>query len=99
MGWNYTIGSALTVCAEVSAAITLIQYWTDAVHPAVWVIIIIGVIFLLNIFVVEGYGEAEFVFASLKIIMIIGLLILAVVLFFGGGVSRSLSQNFYSRAS
>lgn len=50
-------------------------------------IIIIGVIFLLNIFVVEGYGEAEFVFASLKIITIIGLLFLAVILFFGGGVS------------
>jgi len=88
LGWNYTIGAALTVCAEVSAAITLIRYWTDAVHPAVWVIIIIGVIYLLNVFAVEGYGEAEFAFASLKIIMIIGLLILTVVLFFGGGPSH-----------
>lgn len=35
--------------------------------------------------VVEGYGEAEFVFASIKIITIIALLFLAVVLFFGGG--------------
>lgn len=44
-----------------------------------------SVIFLLNVWVVEGYGEAEFIFASLKIITIIGLLFLAVVLFFGGG--------------
>lgn len=35
--------------------------------------------------VVEGYGEAEFVFASIKIVTIIGLLFLAVILFFGGG--------------
>lgn len=34
---------------------------------------------------VEGYGESEFVFASLKIITIIGLLVLTVILFFGGG--------------
>jgi amino acid transporter len=47
-----------------------------------------SVIFLLNIWVVEGYGEAEFVFASVKIITIIGLLFLAVILFFGGGPSH-----------
>jgi amino acid permease len=34
---------------------------------------------------VSWYGEAEFWFASLKIIAIIGLIILGVVLFFGGG--------------
>ncbi|KAA8903284.1 amino acid permease/ SLC12A domain-containing protein [Sphaerosporella brunnea] len=85
MGWNYTIGAALTICAEVSAAITLIEFWTTDKPKAAWVALIIGVIFLLNIWVVEGYGEAEFIFASVKIITIIGLLILAVVLFFGGG--------------
>lgn len=31
MGWNYTMGAALTVCAEVSAAILLIEYWNDSV--------------------------------------------------------------------
>ena len=43
------------------------------------------VILLLNIVAVSWYGEAEFWFASLKIIAIIGLIILGVVLFFGGG--------------
>ncbi|KAH8144300.1 uncharacterized protein LAJ45_11725 [Morchella importuna] len=85
MGWNYTLGAGITVCAEVSAAILLIEYWNDSVNIAVWIVIILGVIFILNIFVVEGYGEAEFVFASIKIITIIGLLFLAVILFFGGG--------------
>lgn len=37
---------------------------------------------------VEGYGEAEFVFASLKIITILGLLVMAFILFWGGGPSR-----------
>lgn len=39
----------------------------------------------MNIFVVSWYGESEFWFASIKIIAIIGLIILGVVLFFGGG--------------
>lgn len=42
-------------------------------------------ILLLNIVAVSWYGEAEFWFATLKILAIIGLIILGVVLFFGGG--------------
>jgi amino acid transporter len=37
------------------------------------------------VFAVSFYGEAEFWFATLKILAIIGLIILGVVLFFGGG--------------
>lgn len=43
------------------------------------------VVLLLNIIAVSWYGEAEFWFASLKIIAILGLIILGIVLFFGGG--------------
>lgn len=43
------------------------------------------VILLLIIVAISWYGEAEFWFASLTIIAIIGLIILGVVLFFGGG--------------
>lgn len=43
------------------------------------------VILLLNIIAVSFFGEAEFWFASIKLITITGLVILAVVLFFGGG--------------
>lgn len=43
------------------------------------------VILLLNIITVEYFGEAEFWFASIKLITIIGLIILGIVLFFGGG--------------
>lgn len=39
----------------------------------------------LNIFAVSIYGEAEFVFASLKIITIVGLLILSLIIDLGGG--------------
>lgn len=39
----------------------------------------------LNIFAIQIYGEAEFVFASVKIITIVGLLIMAFIVDLGGG--------------
>lgn len=42
------------------------------------------VIIALNLCPVSAYGETEFWLASIKIVMIIGLIILFVVLFFGG---------------
>lgn len=40
---------------------------------------------MLNVIAVSFFGEAEFWFASIKILTIIGLIILGIVLFFGGG--------------
>ncbi|KAK0934549.1 hypothetical protein LTR29_013887 [Friedmanniomyces endolithicus] len=45
-------------------------------------------ILALNIFAVSIFGEAEFWAASIKLITIIGLVILSIVLFFGGGPSH-----------
>lgn len=53
----------MLVAAEISAAATVIQYWTTAVPVAVWITIILIVVVFLNIFVVSIYGEAEFWFA------------------------------------
>lgn len=55
--------------------------------PAVWITIVIVLILFLNVFAVSIYGEAEFCFASIKLITIVGLLILSVVIILGGGPS------------
>ena len=54
---------AMLVAAEISAAATVIQYWTTTVHVAVWITILLVIVIFLNIFVVSIYGEAEFWFA------------------------------------
>lgn len=56
--------SGAILCAEISAAAIVIQYWDDSVPVAVWITIILAVIVALNSFVVSGYGEAEFIFCS-----------------------------------
>lgn len=64
------------------------SYWPKSVPVAVWITIFLGIIVALNIFVVSWYGESEFWFASIKILGIVGLIILGIVLFFGGGPNR-----------
>ena len=54
---------SILIAAEISAASIVIQYWTDSVHVAVWITILLALVILLNIFVVSIYGEAEFWFA------------------------------------
>ncbi|KAF7874217.1 hypothetical protein EAF04_002889 [Stromatinia cepivora] len=86
VGWNNWYSAAITLCAEISAASVVIQYWPGAVHisVAVWISIIIVLVICLNIFAVSIYGEAEFLFASIKIITIVGLLIMAFIVDLGG---------------
>ncbi|KAL1305184.1 hypothetical protein AAFC00_002105 [Neodothiora populina] len=84
-GWNYWYTLAMLLATEVTAASIIIQYWTTTVNVAVWITIVLIVILLLNIIAVSVFGEAEFWFASIKILAILGLIILGVVLFFGGG--------------
>ncbi|OXV10184.1 hypothetical protein Egran_02055 [Elaphomyces granulatus] len=79
VGWNQWYQCAITLCAEISAASLVIQFWDGArdINVAAWISIIIILIIILNIFAVTIYGEAEFIFASLKIVTILGLLIMA----------------------
>lgn len=51
-------------------------------------------ILLLNIIAVPFFGEAEFWFASIKLITIIGLIIVGIVLFFGGGPEQPSRLGF-----
>ncbi|KAF6221966.1 hypothetical protein HO133_001934 [Letharia lupina] len=84
-GWNYFYSYAMLVAAEISAASVVIDYWDNPVPVAAWITIILITVVLLNVFAVRIYGESEFWFASIKIIAILGLIILGIVLFFGGG--------------
>jgi amino acid transporter len=54
-------------------------------QPALWISIILVLVFIVNLGAVWIYGEAEFILAGIKIITIVGLLILALILDLGGG--------------
>ncbi|KAH0838461.1 amino acid permease [Lanmaoa asiatica] len=83
MGWNYWYNWVIT--AELSAATLLIDYWHPNVNNAVWIAMCIFVAVTINMFGAGAYGEAEFIFASIKVLTITGLIILGIVLDLGGG--------------
>ncbi|KAK6827589.1 proline-specific permease [Apiospora arundinis] len=87
-GWNYWYAYAILVAAEATAGAILLDYWQSPVPTAVWITIILVVTLILNIIAVEVFGEAEFWFASIKLITIMGLVILGIVLMCGGGPSH-----------
>ncbi|GEQ70146.1 hypothetical protein JCM33374_g3822 [Metschnikowia sp. JCM 33374] len=85
LGYNYWYGFTFLVAAEVVAAALIVQYWTDKVHIAIWITIFLVMSLIVNLCPVKAYGEVEFYFAGIKLLAITGLIILGVVLFFGGG--------------
>jgi yeast amino acid transporter len=82
-GWNYVYAYGMLLPAEVTAGAILLDYWKSL--TPLWITIILVVILVLNIVAVEVFGEAEFWFASVKLITIAGLIILGIILMAGGG--------------
>jgi len=83
VGWNVVYGCFISVPSEVSASVVLIQFWTD-INAAVWVTILIILSVVVAISFIRVYGEIEFVFAILKILLVIFVVILGLVIDLGG---------------
>ncbi|TGO30191.1 hypothetical protein BPAE_0007g00680 [Botrytis paeoniae] len=96
MGWLYWYSFAIVAPYEITAAGLVIDYWPNDINIAVWITILLLVIIGLNCFPVKVYGETEFWFASLKVFMIIGLLVLSFILFCVGRPSHQpLGFNYW----
>lgn len=88
MGWLYWYTFGILVAYEITAAALVISYWPNPVHIAVWLSILWLVIVGLNMMPVRFYAESEFWFAGVKVIMIVGLILFALILAAGGGPSH-----------
>jgi amino acid transporter len=85
LGWLYWYSLGILVPYEITAAGLVVGFWKSDINIAVWITIMMVVIVALNALPVKFYGETEFWFASLKVIMMMGLLLLSFILFWGGG--------------
>ncbi|KKA26310.1 hypothetical protein TD95_001759 [Thielaviopsis punctulata] len=94
-GWNYWYAYAMLMAAEATAAGIIVEYWNPPVNVGLWIAIVLVIILLLNIIAVDIFGEAEFWFASIKLITIMGLIILGIVIFFGGGPNQTSVRGFH----
>lgn len=81
---NRRYAYAILVAAEATAGSILLDYWSTPVPAGAWITIFLVVILFLNIVAVGVFGEAEFWFASIKFLTIMGLIILGFVIMLGG---------------
>ena len=77
-GWNYWLNWSVTLAAELVAAGLIMKFWLPDVPSWIWSVIFLAALLGLNLFAVKAFGEAEFWFATIKVI--------AVVVFLGVGV-------------
>jgi len=72
MGWNYALQWLVVLPLEIVSASITVDYWGSNVNDAAWVSIFLLLIVAINFFGVKGYGEAEFFFAIVKVVAVIG---------------------------
>ncbi|KAJ5501582.1 Amino acid/polyamine transporter I [Penicillium expansum] len=83
-GYNVVYSYLVSIPAEIVAAAVLVQFWSD-LNSAIWVTIF-GLLMICTALVfVRVYGELEFAFSMMKILLIIGVNIMALVITCGGG--------------
>lgn len=91
-GWISTYSSLMP--GELSATAVVMRYWTD-INPAVW-ITIFGILFVLtNIYTIRFYGEVEYFFGWMKIILIIILIVTGLVIDLGGAKQERLGFHYW----
>ena len=83
IGWNLVYGNILSIPSEITAICVLFEFWTD-VNPSVWIIVFIVLTTAVGFAGVRIFGEVEFWFAFLKILLVIFLIILGLVIDLGG---------------
>ena len=85
VGWLYWIIWSLVTSVDILTASQVLSYWQifGGLHPFIWCLIFLALLFALNAFSVKSFGEAEFWFSIIKVATIIIFLIMGLLLIFG----------------
>ncbi|KND92693.1 Dicarboxylic amino acid permease [Tolypocladium ophioglossoides CBS 100239] len=83
IGWNLVYGNVLSIPSEITAICVLFQFWTD-LNPSVFIVCFITLTIAVGLANVRVFGEVEFAFAGLKILLVVFLVILGLVIDLGG---------------
>lgn len=88
---SYALQWLVVLPLEIIAASMTVTYWNPMLNKAIFVTIFLMIIISINMFGVKGYGEAEFVFAIIKVTAIVGFMYVS--------LSSFLFLSFFSRTS
>jgi yeast amino acid transporter len=69
---SYALQWIIALPLEIISASIVTTYWTSHLNKAVFVTIYLLAIVSINLCGIKGYGEAEFIFAIIKVVAVIG---------------------------
>lgn len=95
LGWNYWLQWSTTISLELVTAAITIKFWNSSIDSDAFVIIFFVLIILINLFGVRGYGEAEFVMNSIKLIALTGFFIMGLCIDFGATKSGYIGGKYW----
>lgn len=96
-GWNYWVLYVLVGMAELTAVGKYVQFWWPEIPTWVMAAAFFVLINLINLTNVKAFGEAEFWFAIVKVVAIIGMILLGLFLLFSGqGGEQASITNLWS---
>ncbi|KAI0941062.1 hypothetical protein AcW1_005123 [Taiwanofungus camphoratus] len=84
LGWNYWLQWSLSIPSELTAAAVILQFWDARIQAWEWALIIITPIFVMQLIHVRVYGESEYWFAMIKVILIVMFIIVGLIYDWGG---------------
>lgn len=84
IGWNLVYGNVLSVPSEITAICVLFEFWATDVNPSVFIVVFIVLTAAVGLAFIRVFGEVEFWFALLKILLVVFLIILGLVINLGG---------------
>ncbi|KAK6453723.1 uncharacterized protein RJT20DRAFT_151721 [Scheffersomyces xylosifermentans] len=85
LGWINVYNSVIP--SELAATAVVMTYWSD-VNPAVWITVFGVIIVATNSYKIGFYGELEFCFGIIKILLILGLFLVGLIIDLGGVKSQ-----------
>ncbi|HML37697.1 MAG TPA: amino acid permease [Bacillota bacterium] len=83
VGWNVWVNASISIGAELVGGAVILSQFFPGVPPFIWCLVIGGLVLALNLSNVRAYGEAEFWFASIKVITIIIFIIVGILMIVG----------------
>ncbi|GAA5798640.1 hypothetical protein HPULCUR_004045 [Helicostylum pulchrum] len=95
LGWNYWF-SAVTIATELAAAATIIKYWKEVLPDAAWSTIFLVMIVAVNFLGVRIYGELEYWFAMIKIIIVVVFIIIAILTTSGAVGGKTIGFEYWN---
>jgi lysine-specific permease len=83
VGWNYWFSWVVTLAAELVAGALIVQFWFPNSNSTLWVMGFFTMLLALNLLSVRAYAEAEYWFASIKVVTVIIFLAVGVLVITG----------------